>query len=196
LLKGDIKYRFGEKLRLVREKRGMTLKSVALKAQVSESLVSQIERNRVSPSIDTLFTIADVLEIDLDYLFRDFKQNKKVDLVREEERESIVTPQVTYRQLSVIEDHFEEYSIEAFLMEINPQGEKGSTDYGHVGREFGYIMEGKGELLYGTETYPLKKGDSIAFSSDIPHIFRNTGKGVLKAIWVITPPRMIFSENK
>ena len=50
-------YRFGEKLRTVREKKGYTLKVVAQKAGVSESLVSQIERNRVSPAIDTLLTL-------------------------------------------------------------------------------------------------------------------------------------------
>ena len=51
---------------------------VAEKAGVSESLVSQIERSKVSPSLDTMLTIADVLEIDLEYLFRDFKKDKKV----------------------------------------------------------------------------------------------------------------------
>ena len=62
-------YRFGEKLRAVRERKGYTLKVVASKAGVSESLVSQIERNKVSPAIDTLLTLADVLEINLEFLF-------------------------------------------------------------------------------------------------------------------------------
>ena len=43
-----IPYHFGEKLRSVREHKGYTLKVVAQKAGVSESLVSQIERNHVS----------------------------------------------------------------------------------------------------------------------------------------------------
>lgn len=46
--------RFGEKLRKVRENKGYTLKMIAKAAGVSESLVSQIERNHVSPAIDTL----------------------------------------------------------------------------------------------------------------------------------------------
>ena len=49
-----MKYTFGEKLRTVRERKGLTLKEVAGQAGVSESLVSQIERNKVSPSVDTL----------------------------------------------------------------------------------------------------------------------------------------------
>ncbi len=193
-MKNDVKYRFGDKLREVRERKGLTLKSVAEKAKVSESLVSQIERNRVSPSIDTLLHLAEILEIDPDYLFRDLRQKKKVDLVRREESKSIVTPQVTYRQLSVMRDKSEEYSIEAFLMEIDPGCEKGSQEYGHIGKEFGYILEGEGTLSYGTENYNLGEGDSIAFSSDMPHLLTNPGKNPLKALWVITPPRKIFGE--
>ncbi|MBO7135339.1 MAG: helix-turn-helix transcriptional regulator, partial [Spirochaetaceae bacterium] len=65
-------FRFGEKLRQVREKKGLTLKVVAQQAGVSESLVSQIERNKVSPAIDTLLALADVLDISLEYLFEEY----------------------------------------------------------------------------------------------------------------------------
>lgn len=65
-----MKYRVGEKIRLVRERKTLTLRQVAQQAGVSESLISQIERNKVSPAIDTLLSIADALDIDLEYLFR------------------------------------------------------------------------------------------------------------------------------
>ena len=67
-----VPYHFGEKLRSVRERKGYTLKVVATKAGVSESLVSQIERNRVSPAIDTLLALADVLDINLEFLFEEY----------------------------------------------------------------------------------------------------------------------------
>ena len=77
-----MKYRFGDKLRKVREKRKSTMKEVALKAGVSESLISQIETNKVSPAIDTLLNIAEALEIDIEYLFSDFKKNKLVNTLK------------------------------------------------------------------------------------------------------------------
>ncbi|MGL4369440.1 MAG: helix-turn-helix domain-containing protein, partial [Spirochaetota bacterium] len=58
------KYRFGEKLREVRERKQMTMKEVAEAAGVTESLISQIERNKVSPAIDTLLSITEILDID------------------------------------------------------------------------------------------------------------------------------------
>ena len=171
------------------------MKDVAKRAGFSESLISQIERNKVSPSIDTLLTIAGILEIDLDYLFRDYRQTKKAELISKKNRYCITTRGVTYTQLSVMPGLSEEHSIEAFLMEIKPGKEKGSKDFGHSGKELGYILEGKGELEYGTEIYKLTKGDCISFASDIPHILKNTGTKELKAMWVITPPKMFFFKE-
>ena len=69
-----VPYHFGEKLRSVRERKGYTLKVVATQAGVSESLISQIERNRVSPAIDTLLSLADVLDINLEFLFEEYRR--------------------------------------------------------------------------------------------------------------------------
>ncbi len=193
--KESIKHKFGDKIREIRERRGITLKKVADEAEVSESLVSQIERNRVSPSIDTLLAIASVLEIDIDYLFKDYKQNKKVTIVRKNERKIIGMEGVIYTQLSLLSDYKDDNSIEALLIEIDPLKEKGSNVYGHIGKELGFILSGAGELLYGSETYAINEGDCISFSSDIPHILRNTGEEALRALWVITPPKMFFKED-
>jgi len=182
-------YRFGEKLRAVRERKNITLKDVAALVHVSESLLSQIERNKVSPSIDTLMAIVDALEIDFEYLFKDYKKNKKVTIVRSQDRTNFIMQNVTYQQLTdnTIED---EHAVEALMLEISPGGEKGNLEYGHLGRELGIILEGCGELIYGTESYIICKGDSISFPADIPHILKNTSKQPMKALWVICPPRL------
>lgn len=189
----NLNYRFGEKIRLVRERRGMTLKEVGAEAKVSESLVSQIERNKVSPSVDTLMAITDALEIDPEYLFRDYKKKRKIQITPMDKRNSLTLNNVTYFQLAEISDKdsdLKDISVETMLIEIEPGGQKGDIEYGHPGNEIGIILSGKGELLYGTETYILNKGDSLSFSSDIPHILRNLGDDVMKAIWIITPPRV------
>lgn len=69
-----MKHAFGEKIREIRERKHLTMREVAERAGVSESLISQIERNRISPAIDTLLKIIDILEIDLDFIFREFKR--------------------------------------------------------------------------------------------------------------------------
>lgn len=188
-----MKYSFGDKLRAVREKKKITLKEVAEKAGVSESLISQIERNKVSPAIETLLEITEILEIDLEYLFSDFKKAKKVNLVHCDKRNKIDMHGVTYEQLvKTIEDR-SEHGIEAYYMTIDIGSQSGSNEYGHKGKELGVIIEGKGEFSIGGNTYPLNEGDSISFDSDVPHALKNTGDKELKAFWVITPPKSFMN---
>jgi len=149
LIKADIKYRFGEKLREVRERKHATLKDVARSAGISESLVSQIERNKVSPSVDTLMAIASALSIDPEYLFREYKSNRDAIVVRKKDRNSHFIDEVEYQQLSLIEGDSDEQGIETFRITIKPDGEKGDMEFGHPGYETGIILQGSGELKYG-----------------------------------------------
>jgi transcriptional regulator with XRE-family HTH domain len=59
----------GEKLRAVRQERGMSLRELAHRAQVSASMLSQIETGKVFPSVRSLYTIADALGVSVDYFF-------------------------------------------------------------------------------------------------------------------------------
>ncbi len=187
-----MKYRFGEKLRAVRERRGLTMREVAEKAGLSESLISQIERNRVSPAIDTLLSLVEVLDIDLEYIFADFRKERAVHIVRANERQTLVLPGVSYQRLVMAGLPDEIHGFEALLIEIQPGCQKGNIEYGHPGRELGIIIQGDGEFQIGHQVYPLATGDSISFEADIPHIVRNTGSGVFQAYWIVTPPKGEF----
>jgi transcriptional regulator with XRE-family HTH domain len=190
-----VKYLFGEKIREVRKRKRMTIRQVAEAAGVSESLISQIERNRISPAIDTLLRIIDILGIDPDFIFRDFKKNHTVNLVRSNDKKRAVIDGVVYEQLSHTPSSSEEHAIEAYFLEIAP-GEKSDNDeYGHIGKELGVIISGKGEFTVGKQVIILKKGDSISFSADVPHQLRNTGSGPLRAFWIITPPKRLLGRK-
>jgi transcriptional regulator with XRE-family HTH domain len=190
-----MKYHFGEKIREVRERKRMTMREVAEKAGLSESLISQIERNRISPAIDTLMSIIDILEIDLDYIFRDFKKDRPVNLIRKEEKKRAVIDGVIYEQLSRTLSSSEEHAIEAYFLEIPPGEKSGNDEYGHVGNELGVIIKGKGEFTVGKKVIPLKEGDSISFSADAPHQLKNIGSTPLRAFWIITPPKRLLGRK-
>ena len=183
-------YKFGAKIRLVRERRGLTLKDVAARAQVSESLISQIERDKVSPSIDTLMAVAEVLNLNVEYLFQDFRRKKRAVVLTPEEQNQLILGGVSYRQMAFHPEAPESPSLEVLKVEIPPGCSKGDEEFGHIGREVGIILEGTGELTYGEEVLPLGRGDTVAFTSDMPHIIRNTGKEPLITLWVITPGRI------
>ena len=189
-----MKYQFGEKIRSVRERRSLTLREVAEKAGVSESLVSQIERNRVSPAIDTLLSLADALDIDLEYLFADLKRDRALKVVREKERNFFTTkPGVRYERLAQVEEQGRD-GIEAYVITVAPGTNTGNTEYGHPGWELGIVESGIAELTIGNQTHTLRSGDSVSFKADSPHILANPGGRPLRVFWVITPPKNIVSQ--
>lgn len=189
-----MKYHFGDKIRAVREKKEYTLKYLAEKAGVSDSLISQIERNRVSPAIETLLNIAEALDIDLEYLFADYKKSKKVVISNEGKRKIVATDGVVYEQISRTTDEKARFAFETYIIRIQAGSKSGSAEYGHPGKETGYIMEGKAEFITGNDSYILKKGDSVSFDSDIPHILKNIGDKELIAFWAVTPPKSFMDK--
>jgi transcriptional regulator with XRE-family HTH domain len=183
-----MKYRFGDKIRSVRERRSLTLKEVAEGAGVSESLVSQIERNKVAPAIDTLLALAEVLDIDLEYLFADFRKERAVRITRVDARASFVRPGIVYERLAEVPQDGRA-GIEAYLISLEPGAATGNSEYGHQGVELGVVVEGKAELSIGTKSYVLEAGDSVSFQSDVPHTLGNAGEVPLKTYWMISPPK-------
>ncbi len=180
-------YHFGEKIRAVREKKHLTLKAVAQQAGVSESLISQIERNRVSPAIDTLLSLANVLDLNLEYLFEEYNQRRPVSVVHAGERRTVHEEEIIYEEISKPNEKDGQNSIESYIITIPEGGKTHRGHYGHFGRELGLILEGTGSLLYQNTEYALEQGDSISFSASAPHTLENKGTKPLKALWIVTP---------
>ena len=58
----------GDRLRRARAARGLSLRTLADRLGVSPSLISQVERGRAKPSVNTLYALARELEVSLDEL--------------------------------------------------------------------------------------------------------------------------------
>ena len=179
--------RFGEKLRAVRERKGYTLKVVAQRAGVSESLVSQIERNKVSPAIDTLLVLADVLDINLEFLFEEYRRERPVQIIHAQERRTMEEESAVYEELSKPANDEENHSLESYLVRLPPNGKTLRGSYGHLGREMGFIIKGRAQLHYDDNIYELEEGDSVSYSASAPHTIVNVGEEPLTALWVVTP---------
>jgi transcriptional regulator with XRE-family HTH domain/quercetin dioxygenase-like cupin family protein len=59
----------GEKLRTVRKKQQMSLRELAHKAEISASMLSQVETGKAYPSVRSIYNIAAALEVPVDYFF-------------------------------------------------------------------------------------------------------------------------------
>lgn len=69
---GELHRIIGDNIRRMRKSKGLTLKQLARRTQLSISLLSQIERGESSPSISSLYKIAIALSMKMSLLFGDF----------------------------------------------------------------------------------------------------------------------------
>lgn len=183
--------RLGRILKTYREKTGRNQGDVASKAGISVSMLSQIERGMVSPSIETLMMVCSVLDMDASHLFRMVAADEHpVRILRSGERLRNEVGGVRYEQLMTSTQSG--WQSEMFLLEVASGCSTTFSGGGHEGVEMGYVLDGEAVLTVDASDYPVYKGDSINFSSHLPHQLRNSGKKLFRAIWSISPPHVDY----
>ncbi len=182
-----MKTKLGALLRAIRNSRHLTIKEVAAKAGISSSLLSQIERNRISPSLDTLLRILEVYGVPPNKFFKDYETSSRVEIIKHDERKIYQRKGFKYEKLCGNSQTKGNHSFNAFFLELEPGQQRGDENDGHLGRELGIVVEGQAQLIYGQETYEISAGDSVSFFSQIPHVIQNSSDQVFRAYWVVTP---------
>lgn len=177
----------GQKIRDLRSEKGMTLGDLAEQINVSPSLISQLERGGVNPSISLLKLIADSFQTPLSSLLgeEDLKPEEIPHVMKEKERKTLTTEGgVKFVLLSGNYD----LGCEFIYNEWPPGSSTGKEKYVHEGVESGILLEGELEVELEDKKYELKSGDSITIRSDIPHRLNNKGKKLAKGVWVNSKP--------
>ena len=117
----------GARIRAIRQARQLTLRDVSERAGVTESFLSQVERDVTSPSIATLQRIARALDLSIAQLFAEEPETGRV--VRREARR-----QVAYPGLKSIDEFLTSNMagrLQVILSTIQPGGGTGAEPYTH-----------------------------------------------------------------
>jgi transcriptional regulator with XRE-family HTH domain len=182
----------GSRLREGRERRGISLRELARRVGVSPSLVSQIELDRVNPSVSTLYAIVTELGMTMSDVFgepaRDEASPRARDqdgLVERPETRPVINlaSGVRWERLTPQSDR----DIE-FLYVVYPVGAASCAEDAlmtHRGKEYGYVISGTLGVRVGFEEYELGPGGSIAFDSSSPHRLWAVGEEPVHAIWTV-----------
>jgi transcriptional regulator with XRE-family HTH domain len=175
----------GPRIRSLRQARQVTLRELAERAGVTESFLSQVEREVTSPSIASVQRIARALDLGIAELFVDEPPLGRV--VRRGDRRRIV-----YNGLNAVDEFLtagRDGRLQVILTTLEPGGGTGDEAYTHESdEEVVIVLEGSLELWVGDEHHVLADGDSIAYSSRQPHRNRNPGPGRAVILFCATPP--------
>ena len=196
----EISSPLGAHLRRERGRRGLSLRELARRLDVSPSLVSQIETGKIQPSVGTLYAMVSELGVSFDDVFAAAEPTAAgsepasappIEPAGEQGRVQRANARrvielesgVRWERLTTWNDRDVD-----FLYTIYEVGGASSPEgklVRHSGREFGIVFTGRLGVTVGFEEHVLGPGDSISFESSIPHRLHNDGDEVVTAIWVV-----------
>jgi len=186
----------GRRLAELRAEHRYSIRALAREAGVSASLISDVERGKVEPSISTLKRLASALGTTLAYFFSEpSRQSGRVVRATERDvlgrdgeprsqaaRSAIETSGVRFEIASPPEAE----TIEAIYGRYEPGASLGDA-ITHEGEEWGMVLRGRLKVWVGDEIYFLDPGDAIGFPSTTPHRLQNVADEPLEYIWINTP---------
>ncbi len=171
----------GQKIKTLRQRKGVSLQQMAEKTSLSEPLLSQIESEVVAPPVATLLKISKALNVNIGYFFQEEESGKRAVIVRKNERKQIFRrihedpSKVGYYYESLAYPKADKH-MEPFHVQFEVKNKEDILFFNHKGEEFVFVLEGQVEFSYEDEIFTLNPGDSLYFDSNFPHAFRATGK--------------------
>lgn len=173
----------GEKLRAFRKGRGLSIRLLSERAGLSPNTISLIENNSASPTVTTLYTIANVLDIPLSAFFTEDENGEEVRLIKAQDRERTVVPGV---KVSVLPGDVLDRRVHILHFVVEPGKGSGKDQMSHPGDELVICIRGELEYRVLDKLYLLREQDSLAFKAGFPHSFFNSSQADAHFLVLIT----------
>lgn len=179
----DYILQIGKKIKSYRTAKGLTVKELAAAAQITSSMLSQIERGQANPSLNTIRALANELDIPLFKFFVD-DISESSGVVHPDSRKHIIENGVEYELLT--EDM--NCAIEFCQLTLEPGKTTKFSAQCHKGEEVAMVLSGCFELSLNEEKVILSKGDSIKIAPEAKHYWTNAGTEDAVLVFAVTPP--------
>jgi len=184
----DIAVKVGERVRNVREQRGLSRTDISQRTGIEPDILSKIEEGEIAPPLGTVIKLAKALEMKMGY-FISGDEERPYTIVRRGDRKVVSRydskkgKQYGYEYESLA-PHKKERHMEPFLVTLEPADteEERST---HDGQEFIFVLTGRMEVRLGEEIHVLDPGDAIYYDSTVPHLVKCRGSETTKILAVL-----------
>jgi len=175
--------RIGERIRILRRARGLSLRELARESGLSPSFISQLERGRTNAAIPSLLRITEVLGISIGGLLSDDS------LVMRPQRAADRRPFTCGGYSEYVLTRRPSAHFEAYLCVLEPGATEAPEDFAAGdSEEFLYVISGTVHYHVGDETFVMQAGDAIEDFTSIPGRLENRGDETAEVFCVIGPP--------
>ncbi len=169
----------GERIREIREARGMSLETLAGDVGIESEMLVQIENEEVSPPLGTLMKLARYLETETGVLVGE-EGRKAYSIVRKDEQKPVsraASPSAKKKAYSYISlaSEVKGRHMESYLVKLEPESPELELSL-HQGEEFIFVLDGSMKVQLGDDTEVISAGDSIYYPSSLPHLVTAAGE--------------------
>lgn len=174
----------GRKLRNLRLQNDLTQEELASRLDLTKGYISQLENNLTSPSLQTLFSILEVLGSDVKEFFG--SQQDQPATYHALEYTVKVNEELRNKITWIVPDA-QKYQMEPIIIDIEPNGQS-AIDDAHPGEEFGYVLYGEVTLVLNKKRYIVKAGETFYYRANKEHYLINHTNSKVRILWISTPP--------
>ncbi len=162
----------GREVRAFRAQAGMTVAELSKRTGLSIGMLSKIENGNTSPSLTTLQSLSNALNVPVTAFFRRFEDvhkavhTKSGEGVETERRGTRAGHQ--YKLLGHLDQNSSGIVVEPYLITLTSDSDVFPT-FQHEGIETIHMLEGEVDYRHGRDIYRLEPGDTLFFDADAPH---------------------------
>lgn len=171
------------RLRELREGQGISMRALAARSGLSANALSMIERGKTSPSVSTLYKLADALGVSITAFFGTESEKRQVVFLKHDARSRMSFTRGVFEALGG-----EQFvgRVEPFVLTLESGASCGPHNIVHSGHEFVFCLRGQLDYFVEKELFHLEAGDSLLFASKLRHRWRNPGSNVGTALVIIS----------
>ncbi|MBS4210321.1 XRE family transcriptional regulator [Bacillus sp. FJAT-50079] len=173
----------GKKIKNLRLKKGLTQEELGERTDLSKGYISQLERELSSPSIDTFFSILEVLGCSPKQFFDDEEREQKV-VYSEADQTHFIDDERGY-EIQWLVPESNEKEMEPIRLMLEKKGEFKQFEPS-LSETFAYVLSGRVMITLGKNIYYARAGESIYFHASHEHQIHNVYDGKTELILVAT----------
>ena len=163
-------HNLGDKVKALRKKLGMTQKELAEQVGLTPSFISQLEKNLISPSLDSLLKLSEKLNTQPIFFLMERQDGPLQKMViKPGERQDVSTQRGKAGdiQLQLLVSDTLNRRMEPYLLTLKRGGKVEGHFFNHRGDEFAYVMQGELEAEIQGEKKIVRQG-TVFTSGPLP----------------------------
>jgi transcriptional regulator with XRE-family HTH domain/KaiC/GvpD/RAD55 family RecA-like ATPase len=179
-------YDLGDRLKALRQQKGLAQTELARLTGVTASTISQIESNLIFPSLPALFRMAEIMSVDVSALLGDAHPKFRKVVFPQAEAQPARLAGLSKNQVKALlaAPGKIDLAAEPHLIEIPARRKLSGHFSAHKGPELGYVLSGSARLTVDNTHHTARAGDTIYLTRETPQQWENSGSEPFRLFWV------------